>query len=167
MSVPLAAFTTSGDGCCESSTTELYDNATVTPRVLRDMAGSSHLEPLAVAGAYNPWLATHTAAWFKLYVSEDSDPLWHSLLYDSSDPRSLCRFAPQRRCETAEEARPSRSTAANLSIVMHVLDDVGLGDAGFSGAEWTTPSRRRADRLDVVPRQDDRARGERALRLSL
>ena len=82
----------------------------MTPRVLRDMAGSSHLEPLAVAGAYNPWLATHTAAWFKLYVSEDSDPLWHSLLYDSSDPRSLCRFAPQRRCETEEEARPSRTS---------------------------------------------------------
>ena len=109
VSVPLAAFTTSGDGCCESSTTELYDNATVMPRVLRDMAGSSHLEPLKVAGAYNPWLATHTAAWFKLYVSEDAGPLWHSLLYDSSDPRSLCRFAPQRRCETAEERSETRA----------------------------------------------------------
>ena len=33
----------------------------------------------------------------QLYASEDWDPLWHSLLYDPSDPRSLCRFAPQRR----------------------------------------------------------------------
>ena len=79
---------------------------------LRDVAAIACTAPGYFHGrSGTPAFATHTAAWFKLYVSEDSDPLWHSLLYNPSDPRSLCRFAPQRRCETAEEARPSRSTA--------------------------------------------------------
>ena len=46
------------------------------------------------------------------------------------------------RCETKEATL--EASRSNLSVVLHVLDDIGLGDAGFSGAEWQTPS------LDVL-----------------
>ena len=105
VSVPLAAFTTSGDGCCEGSTLDIYNNATVTPKVYRDQVGFSHLEPLKLPATkwYNPWLAPMTAAWFRIYLAGDAS--FHSMIYNTSDPGSLCNYAGpsgMAKCETAE-----------------------------------------------------------------
>ena len=106
ISVPVAAFTTSGDGIWPE-TRDIYFNSSSTPRVYRDQVGFSHMEPLKLPAVkwYNPWLATMTAAWFKLYLGGDSSSEWHSMIYNSSDPLSLCNYAgPQgmAKCETVE-----------------------------------------------------------------
>lgn len=108
VSVPLAAFTTSGDGCCEASTFDIYTNATVKAKVYRDQVGFSHMEPLKIPiihnilNWYNPWLAPMTVAWFKIYLEQDPTGIFHSMIYNSSDPASLCNYAGpsgMARCE--------------------------------------------------------------------
>ena len=107
ISVPFAAFTTSGDGIWPE-TRDIYFNSSSTPRVYRDQVGFSHMEPLKLPAVkwYNPWLATMTAAWFKLYLGGDSSSQWHSMIYNSSDPLSLCNYAGPKgmaNCETVEQ----------------------------------------------------------------
>jgi len=109
VSVPLAAFTTSGDGCCEGSTLDIFTNATVKPKVYRDQVGFSHLEPLKLPLVewYNPWLAPMTAAWFRIYLDGGGAAAadFHAMIYKASDPRSLCNYAGPNgmaKCETVE-----------------------------------------------------------------
>lgn len=100
-SVPLAAFTSDGDSIWPE-THDIYYNATVVPRVYRDQVGFSHLEPLNVLGSYNPWLATLTAAWFKVYLNGDKGQ-WHSMIYDKTSATSLCNYAKMAECVTVEQ----------------------------------------------------------------
>ena len=112
MSVPVAAFTSSGDGIWPE-TADIYGNATslagASPRAYRDATGFSHLEPLSIPpGFYNGWLAPLTAAWFKVFLGEapgalDPGGAWRSVLFNASDPGSLCNHAPMTRCETVEQ----------------------------------------------------------------
>eukprot|EP00756_Hemistasia_phaeocysticola_P019682 Hpha_TRINITY_DN15677_c7_g1::TRINITY_DN15677_c7_g1_i1::g.100037::m.100037 len=105
VSIPLAAFTSSGDSIWPE-THDIYYNSTVTPKVYRDQKGFSHLEPLLIVnqvGTYNPWLATMTAAWFKVYLNGEESGMWHDMIYDKSSPTSLCNYAEMAVCETVEK----------------------------------------------------------------
>lgn len=103
-SIPLAAFTSSGDGIWPE-THDIYFNASVAPKVYRDQTGFSHLEPLLIVnqiGTYNPWLATMTAAWFKVYLTGASSGQWHDMIYSKTSATSLCNYANMTACETIE-----------------------------------------------------------------
>jgi len=103
-SIPLAAFTSSGDSIWPE-THDIYYNASVKPKMYRDQTGFSHLEPLLIVnqvGTYNPWLATMTAAWFKVYLNGASSGMWHDMIYDKTSPTSLCNYAAMTSCETVE-----------------------------------------------------------------
>jgi hypothetical protein len=100
ISVPTAIFTSSGDSIFPDS--EAIKNATTfRPLAYRNEVGWSHLEPVLVPPIENPLLATFTAAWFKVYVSGDPDPAWHSAIYGSG-PGSLCGEAPMVECWAKE-----------------------------------------------------------------
>ena len=113
VSVPLAAFTTSGDGIWRE-TLDIYTNASSSsplPRVYRDQRGFSHMEPLKlpVVGSilkwYNPWLAPMTAAWFRTLLGHDSTGEFHQMIFNTTDPGSLCNYAGAEgmvRCETSD-----------------------------------------------------------------
>jgi len=105
VSIPLAAFTSSGDSIWPE-THDIYYNSSMTPKVYRDQTGFSHLEPLLIVnavGTYNPWLATMTAAWFKVYLNGAATGMWHDMIYDKTSPTSLCNYAPMTACETVEQ----------------------------------------------------------------
>jgi len=99
--VPLAAYTSSGDTCCEQSTKDIYEASPVRPKVYRDISGSSHLEPVLAPPIENPYLATFTAAWFDIYLKGDKGQA-HDLIYCSSDA-SLCKYQKMKECETKEK----------------------------------------------------------------
>jgi len=101
VSVPLAAFTSSGDGIWHE-THDIYTSASVIPKVYRDQVGFSHLEPITVLGSYNPWIATMTAAWFKVTLNGDTGK-FHSMIFDNSTHPSLCNYAPMAACETHDK----------------------------------------------------------------
>ena len=72
MTVPVAAFTSSGDAAApESQAYMAAFNATGLPRALRYEVGWSHLEPVLWPPCENPLLATFTAAWLKVFLGGD------------------------------------------------------------------------------------------------
>jgi len=102
---PYAAYTSSGDGCCEKPTVVDYDNAQVTPKVLRDIAGSSHLEPVLEPGlGYNPKLATYTAAFFKIYLAKNAKDVgtFHDMIYNEDSENHICKSQDMARCEVVQ-----------------------------------------------------------------
>jgi hypothetical protein len=101
VSVPLGAFTSSGDGIWKE-TRDIYENSPVKPKVYRDQTGFSHLEPVLAPPVENPMLATFTAAWFKVYLGGDPHGRFHSMIYNASNPSSLCNYADMTECETKE-----------------------------------------------------------------
>ena len=66
------------------------------PVALRDLTGSSHLEPVLVPPIENPFLATFTAAWFQVFLNGDTGA-YHDLIFGAG-PDSLCRHANMTRC---------------------------------------------------------------------
>jgi len=94
---PLAAYTSSGDGCCERPTKEDYDAAPVRPKVYRDIQGSSHLEPVLEPPAENPLLATYTAAFFKIYLNGDSDS-YYKMIFDETSDDYICKSQKMKEC---------------------------------------------------------------------
>ena len=107
VSVPMAAFTSSGDGIWEE-TLDIYNaipaGAGGNPKVYRDQVGFSHLEPVLAPPIENPYLATFTAAWFKVYLggvgggSGGDRAFWYDLIYNRSNPASLCNYANMTAC---------------------------------------------------------------------
>ena len=130
VSVPLAAFTTSGD----------VDLRIVDHRAVRQRDGDASRAArhggLQSTGAYNPW-ATHTAAWFKLYVSEDSDQRAAAV---SLLPRRRRRSPASRRSGAARLRRLVQDVRADLGGVEQ-LQQLHVHAAGvFGGAQNVGPS---------------------------
>jgi len=103
---PFAAYTSSGDGCCEKPTVVDYDNAKVTPKVLRDITGSSHLEPVLEPGlGYNPNLAQYTAAFFKIYLAQDAEDVdtFRDMIFNEDSETHICKSQEMTRCEVVQE----------------------------------------------------------------
>jgi predicted dienelactone hydrolase len=95
---PFAAYTSSGDGCCETPTVVDYDNAKVKPKVLRDIKGSSHLEPVLEPPAYNTNLGIYTAAFFKIYLNGDQGE-FYDMIYNENSESHICKSQDMARCE--------------------------------------------------------------------
>jgi len=105
ISIPVAAFTSSGDNLCPPSTTETTMaafNATAQgktlPSAFRNIVGWSHLEPVLGAVFENPLLATYTAAWFKIHLNADRGA-YYDLIYGTGQD-SLCYSQPMVSCYT-------------------------------------------------------------------
>ena len=97
MSVPTAAFTSSGDNLCPPTTvaaTMRAFNASAAgrslPSLYRNLQGWSHLEPVLGALFENPLLATFTAAWFKVFLNgEKAGDFYYDLIF-AGGPDSIC-----------------------------------------------------------------------------
>ena len=106
MSVPVAAFSSSGDHTCPPSTTETTmrafnasAQARTLPNMYRNVEGWSHLEPVMGAVFENPLLSTYTAAWFKIHLNNDRGAFF-DLIYGTG-PDSVCHSQPMVGCYTA------------------------------------------------------------------
>lgn len=103
ISVPLAAFTSSGDAIWHE-TVELVGafnasaRARALPFALRDVTGYSHLEPLLAPPVENPRLATFTAAWFKVMLNGDRGEFWDAIF--GAGAGSLCASENMTECYT-------------------------------------------------------------------
>eukprot|EP00041_Stephanoeca_diplocostata_P023372 m.572835 g.572835 ORF g.572835 m.572835 type:complete len:295 (-) comp22274_c1_seq1:793-1677(-) len=101
ISVPLAAFTGTTDHICPAEETfKIWDPAP-PPKLIRNEIGWDHLEPVLTPPIENPMLATYTAAWFKIYINGDTD-VYYSLIYNTSNPDSLCNSAPMANCTSVK-----------------------------------------------------------------
>ena len=104
ITIPLAAYTSSGDHCCEQTTKDVYKALpSTTPKVYRDLKGSSHLEPvLWPVVTENPLLGTYTAAWFDIFIKQQRNgtSAW-GLIYGGG-PDSLCKFQEMEECEVGQ-----------------------------------------------------------------
>eukprot|EP00940_MAST-03C_sp_MAST-3C-sp2_P002562 g2562.t1 len=98
--IPLAAFTSSGDSCCEKSTREIFEAAPTPIKAYRDLKGSSHLEPVLIPPIENRFLATYTASFFKIYLGKRETPgmLHYELIYGNGTD-SLCKYQESVECE--------------------------------------------------------------------
>ena len=103
ITVPLAAFTSSGDNTCDAHLTkDIFDAVPPgTPKLYRNLYGSSHLEPVLVPPIENPYLATYTAAWFKIYVNGETQGEYYDLIY-GQDETSICQSAEMTECIVVE-----------------------------------------------------------------
>jgi hypothetical protein len=100
MTVPVAAFTSSGDAAApESQAYMAAFNATGLPRALRYEVGWSHLEPVLWPPCENPLLATFTAAWLKVFLGGDRGAFFDLIF--GGGPDSLCQHAPMVECSVA------------------------------------------------------------------
>jgi len=98
--VPMAMFTSSGDHVVGEAGTRTFTAAPVKEKALRDLYGSSHLEPLLWPPVENPNLGTYTASWFQIYLNGDQGA-YHDLVYGNG-PDSLCESQKMHQCETHE-----------------------------------------------------------------
>ena len=104
MSIPVAAFTSSGDHLCPSSTTETTmaafnaSNGKTLPSILRNVVGWSHLEPVLGTVFENPLLATYTASWFKIFLNHDRGE-YYDLIYGGGQD-SVCHSEQMVSCYT-------------------------------------------------------------------
>ncbi len=106
--VPIAAYTSSGDGCCEASTKRIHDAVpSRTPQVYRDLNGSSHPEPVLWPPVENPFLATYTAAWFDIYLKADNGTSYE-LIYGHG-PDALCEYQQSVECIASDRIRQRSS----------------------------------------------------------
>lgn len=66
------------------------------PAALRNEAGWSHEEPNLWPPVENPFLATYTAAWFKVFLNGDKADYYDLIFSDHGD--SLCKHAEMEEC---------------------------------------------------------------------
>jgi len=93
--VPMAAYTGTNDGCCgEDTTLNIWDRSTVYPKVYANMEGAFHTEPNLIRCRWT----LYTAAWAKVYLNDDPDGIYHSYIYDSTNPESLCNGYEMESC---------------------------------------------------------------------
>ena len=104
ITIPLAAYTSSGDHCCEQTTKDVYRAVpSTTPKVFRDLKGSSHLEPvLWPVVTENPLLGTYTAAWFDIFIKQQRNGTSAWALIYGGGPDSLCKFQEMEECEIGQ-----------------------------------------------------------------
>jgi len=101
--VPLAAFGSTGDASISMKTKQMFDQSPVYPKIWRYLKGSSHLEPVTEPPAENPLLATFTAAWFKYNIGQDPDGTFHDMIFDTTDPDSMCNSQEMDTCTLLEK----------------------------------------------------------------
>jgi len=95
--IPLAAFTSSGDGVCPASDTFDIFNATHGIRAFRNLEGNSHLEPVL---ANTKDLARLTAAWFDIYINGEGGETYEEsqgMIFGTGDD-SICKYATMVEC---------------------------------------------------------------------
>jgi len=95
ISIPTIGFTSSGDSTCGRDCVSIMKDDTVRPSALRNVEGWSHLEPVLRPypdGSENPYLATFTAAWFKVFLNGDAGEYYNYIFSDNTN--SLCNHAP-------------------------------------------------------------------------
>jgi len=95
ISVPLAAFGSTGDASCTAETKAMFEQSTAYPKIFRNEKGFSHLEPMTLN--YNPPIATMTAAWFKVHLKGDESD-YYNLIFDESASTSFCNYAEMEEC---------------------------------------------------------------------
>jgi hypothetical protein len=104
ITVPLAAFTSTGDHICDASLARAIYSATPssTPRLYRNVIGSSHLEPVLLPPIESPYLAYFTAAWFSIHVGQSTGRAGPgSTAYEAiygTGPSSVCGYAKMADC---------------------------------------------------------------------
>lgn len=98
VSVPIAAFGSTGDAGCTAETKAIYEASPVYPKLFRNQVGLSHLEPLSVPllTKYQPAIGLMTAAWFKIHMAGDKGA-YHDLIYGGAVD-SLCKYADMSEC---------------------------------------------------------------------
>jgi len=102
ITLPTAYFTSSGDSIWKE-TRDLWQNMPAgPPRVYRDQVGFSHLEPVCTGPwksckTENPFLATYTAAWFKIYLNGETSGDYYDMIYGSAKS-SICKYANMTEC---------------------------------------------------------------------
>jgi hypothetical protein len=105
MSVPTAAFTSTGDHLCSpasvAATMQAFNASAAgqaLPSLYRNVQGWSHLEPVMGAFFENPLLATFTAAWFKVFLNKEAKGSEYYDLIFSGSPDSICRAEAMEEC---------------------------------------------------------------------
>lgn len=117
ITVPTAFFTSTGDDCCEQSTYDIYAaTSSTTPRLYRDVVGSSHLEPVLVPPIESPFLATFTAGWFDVIIGQSAGRAGPgSDAYEGiygHGPESVCKYAQMANCTVA----PPQPLASDVRV---------------------------------------------------
>lgn len=98
IAVPTLGMATTGDSIWPE--TEAIMNATRAaplPHGFRNEVGWSHLEPVLLPPVENPLLATYTAAWFKVFLNNETAGAYHDLIF-GVDENAMCTHAPMQTC---------------------------------------------------------------------
>ncbi len=107
-SVPLAVFTSSGDGGWPSAQ-GIFDAFASRSDGLafayRDEVGWSHLEPVLVPPVENPLLATYSAAWLAVILRGDRAAAYELIFGGGAD--GLCAHAEMVNCTTRAPDSPA------------------------------------------------------------
>jgi dienelactone hydrolase len=110
MSVPTAAFTSSGDNLCPPSTTattmQAFNESAAgqkLPSLFRNLQGWSHLEPVLGEVFENPLLATFIAAWMKVFLGQAAPGDTYYDLIFSGNADSICNSQPMVGCYVLPE----------------------------------------------------------------
>ena len=101
ISVPVAAFTTSGDAIWPETVAIMdafWARGDQQPYAYRDEAGWSHLEPVLWPPIENPFLATFTAAWLKVWLNGDRGEYYDLVFGSAAD--SMCGHAEMVNCSS-------------------------------------------------------------------
>ena len=99
ISVPVAAFTTSGDSIWPETVAIMdafFSRGDAQAYAYRDEVGWSHLEPVLWPPIENPLLATFTAAWLDVVIKGDRGTSYGRIFGDGAD--SMCGHAAQVNC---------------------------------------------------------------------
>ena len=98
ISIPTASFTSTGDDCCETTTQDIFTAMpTTTPRLYRDLVGSSHLEPVLAPPIEQPYLATFTAAWLEIFLGGNTSSRSYEAIFGSGEG-GVCGYAKMANC---------------------------------------------------------------------
>jgi hypothetical protein len=99
ISVPTIGFTSSGDGIWPATKGIMTANP-IRPSAYRNEVGWSHEEPNGRPDKgkewENPYLATFTAAWFQIFLNNDSGEYYDLIFGNSTE--SLCNHAEMVEC---------------------------------------------------------------------
>merc|ERR1711862_601332 len=73
-----------------------YKNDSATPKSYRNDKGRGHTEMLNLLVQYNPAVASHAAAFFKVHIAGDTDVYCNQVYGTGAD--SFCNYADMYEC---------------------------------------------------------------------
>ena len=98
ITVPLISFSSHGDRLCPAKFAEGIMTAAKSPvKAYRKSWHYTHLEPLLIWPICNPLLAKMTAAWFKVFLNDETGGYWKDLIFGDK-PESLCKSMSMVEC---------------------------------------------------------------------